>query len=119
MKSKPPTYSCLGMGCSEDTAALLDLVCPNGPPQVARQLTWEGTGGTALLRDRGGTAALAVLEVTRVMLLTAGHKRIEVNGLGWKEEQNILVFNFLLARATTQASSRGEQFPAWKRGQTS
>lgn len=62
------------MGCLEDTAALQDSVCPNAPSQVSRQLTWDGTGSTAVLGDRDGTAALAVLEATWVMLSTAGYK---------------------------------------------
>lgn len=74
------------MGCFQDTTALLDFVCLNAPSQLTRQLTRDGTGSTAVLRDRDGTAALAVLKATWVMLLTAGYKRTEVNGLGWKEE---------------------------------
>lgn len=107
------------MGSFQDTAALQDLVCPNAPSQVTRQPTRDGTGSTAVLRDRDGTAALAVLEATWIMLLIVGYKRSEVNGLGWKEEQNMLVLNILPAGATMQVSSHGAQFLAWKSRQTS
>lgn len=120
MKSKPPTYSCLGTGCFEDTAALQCSVCPNVPSQGSRELTWAGTGSTAPLRDRGRTAALAVLEVTQVMLLTSGYKRSEVNGLGWKEEKNMLLLNFLPAGIiiwrTVPGLEEGADFPGHSEG---
>lgn len=82
VKSKAPSYSCMGTGHFQDLSGL--GFCPNVGSQGTNPLTQDTAWSFG---DKGGRTALAVLEASWIMFLPLGYKRSEWLGVEGRQQK--------------------------------